>query len=365
MVEDTGSVVTVDGTIEPDELGVTITHEHTFTDFATPWFDRPDSAHDRRLAEQPIRMGNQWYVDRNHFGHRDNLLLDSLEEAVDEYNRFLEAGGDAVVDVTPKHIGEDPRRVRAVARRTGLTFIHGTAYYVRSGHPDYINDMTVEDLETEFVSDVRDGIDDTTVRAGVVGEIGLSGHLHEQEIKVLRAGARAARRTGAPLSIHPAGRTEHSQRDRTYPRSRWGLEILDIIEEEGLAPERVAMGHMDGTIYEDLDYQRELANRGAYLEYDLWGTEKYFQRWNDGYPSDTWRVEAIRELLDDGHGDRILFSHDIGSKSKRRAHGGHGYAHIPESVVPRLLANGVTREQIDAILVENPRDVLQFATPEE
>lgn len=363
MADDTGFVVTVNGRVDPDSLGVTITHEHTFTDLATPWFEDPDSAYERSIAHDPVKIEDLWYIEKNHFNHEDNLRLESFDEAVEELGHFYRAGGDTVVDVTPKNLGEDPQRVRAVARETGLQFVHGTAYYVRSAHPDRVDETSLDDLTEEFVSDVRDGIGDTRVRAGVIGEIGLSGHIHDQEEKVLRAGTRAALRTGAPLSIHPPGRTDESQRDRTYPRSRWGLEVLDIIEDEGLEPDRVAMGHMDGTIYEDLTYHHELADRGAYVEYDLWGTEKYLPRWNDSYPSDTWRVDAVRELLDAGHGSKVLFSHDIGSKSKRRCHGGHGYAHVLESVVPRLLANGVSEEQIDQILIDNPKRMLTFEEP--
>lgn len=365
MPSDQGKVVTVDGQIDPDELGTTLIHEHTFSDLATAWFDRPGSAFEQAIAEEPVSLENRWYVDQHHFGHEDNLRLSSFDEAVEEMGYFHRAGGNAVVDVTPKNVGDDPEKVRGVSRETGLHFVHGTAYYVRSGHPDYLDDMTEDEIEDEFVSDVTEGIDDTTVRAGVIGEIGLSGHLHEKELEVLQAAGRAAVRTGAPVSIHPAGRTEHSQRDRTYPRSRWGLEIVDVLEEEGLAPDRIIMGHMDGTIYEDLEYQFELADRGVYVAYDLWGTEKYLSRWNDGYPSDTWRVESTLEHVENGNLDRLVFSHDIGSKSKRRTYGGHGYAHIPENVVPRLLANGLSRDEVETILVENPKRVLPFDEPRE
>lgn len=362
-MSDAGTVVTVDGPIDPETLGTTLAHEHTFTDLATPWFEPPDSAYERKLAKEPMRMDRRWYVDTHHFEHEDNLRLDSLSEAVEEFGAYHRAGGDAVVDVTPKNVGEDPERVRAVARETGLHFVHGTAYYVRTAHPEHVDETSPDELEAEFVADVTEGIDGTRVRAGVIGEIGLSGQIHETEETILRAAARAARRTGAPLSIHPPGRTPESQRDRTYPRSRWGLEVLDIVEDEGLAPDRVAMGHMDGTIYEDLDYQHRLADRGAYVEYDLWGTEKYLERWNDGYPSDHWRVDAVRELIEAGHGDRLLFSHDIGSKSKRRTHGGHGYAHLLETVLPRLERTGVARETLDRIMVANPRRLLTFDEP--
>lgn len=364
MSDDAGAVVTVDGPIDPDDLGVTVTHEHTFLDLEEAWYDEPDSAYERSLAREPVSLENLWYVRRNPQQHLDNVRLGSLSEAVEEVSQFRRGGGDAVVDVTPKNTGGDPERVRAVARETGVTYVHGTAFYTRPAHPDRIDDMTVDEIADEFVDDVAEGIDDTTVRAGVIGEIGVSGHIHEQEETVLRAGARAARRCGAPLNVHPPGRTPHSQRDRTYPPSRWGLEILDVVEEEGLAPERVVMSHMDRTTYMDVDYQKELADRGAYLEYDLWGTELYFEQWNDSYPSDTRRLDAVLELLDAGQGSRLLFSHDVCYKIQRRRYGGYGYAHVPENVVPMLRSRGVSQERIDDVLVENPRRVLTFDEPE-
>jgi phosphotriesterase-related protein len=225
--------------------------------------------------------------------------------------------------------------------------------------------MGIDDITSEFISDVRNGIDETRVRAGMIGEIGLSGHIHPDEEKVLRAGARAAIRTGAPLSIHPPGRTPHSQKDRTYPSSRWGLEILDIIEEEGLPPERVVICHMDRTLYEDIEYQKALAERGAYVEYDLWGKQNYYNDYNDGYPSDPDRVDNVVELIESGYVSQLLFSHDIAYKMWRRNYGGFGYAHILENVVPMLEHASVSMEQIRTIIEHNPQRMLTFSDPVE
>jgi phosphotriesterase-related protein len=360
MSSEAGRIVTVEGTIAPEELGVTLPHEHAFTSGVEAWFTLPESGYEARIAREPVSMENLWYVRRHPMQHKDNMRLDSLEEAIDEVSRYHRAGGEAIVDLTPKHLGGDPRRVRAVGRETGVTFIQGTAYYTREAHPDRIENMTVEKLTQEFVSDVEDGIDDTDVRAGIVGEIGLSGHIHDREETVLRAAARAARQTGAPLSVHPPGRTPESQRDRTYPTSRWGLDVLDIVEEEGLNPERVVMSHMDRTLYEDLDYQRELAERGAYVEYDLWGTEFYHEEFDDGYPSDAQRLDAVSALIDDGYAENLLFSHDVCIKIQRTKYGGFGYAHLLENVVPMLISGGLDRETVESIIVDNPRELLTF-----
>jgi len=365
---DTGSVITVDGPIDPKEVGITSSHEHLFIDAVDAWFDPPESAHERAVASEPIQLDNLWYVRRHPMGHEDNLRLDSMAEAIDELSYFMRNGGDTVVDVTPKNLGCDPQRVRGIARETGLNVVHGTAYYTQPAHPERFSSLDpaelTERLEAEFVSDVREGIGDTDVRAGIVGEIGLSDRIYPDEEAVLRAGARAARRTGASLTVHPPGRTKRSQKGRTKPTSRWGLDVLDIVEEEGLAPERVVVDHMDRTMFEDLDYQRELAERGAYLEYDLWGMDAYLEAHDDAYPSDSWRLDSVTELIEDGYASNLLFAHDVYLKMQRRAYGGFGYGHVLENVVPMLRARGVEQSTIDRILVDNPQEMLTFVEPE-
>lgn len=367
MSDDTGTVVTVDGRIEPDELGVTLPHEHTFIDLVEAWFDLPSSAVDRRIAREPVALENLRHVRRNPLDNKDNGRLESFEEAVEEFSRFANAGGTTVVDVTPKNTGGDPERVRAVGRATGLQFVHGTSYYTRSAHPRRVDDATVEELAAEFASDVREGIGDTDVRAGLIGEIGLSNRIHEDEEKVLRAGAQAALRTGAPVNVHPPGRRPEAHQDYTYPSSRWALDVLDIFAEEGLPADRVVMSHMDRTRFEldpdSLEYQRAVADRGAYLEYDLWGLDLFQEKYGNGWPSDPERLDAVTELIDDGYLSNLLFSHDVCMKVQRTRYGGFGYAHLLENVVPMLRERGVSRDQLDTVLVENPERVLRFAEP--
>jgi phosphotriesterase-related protein len=364
MPRDSGHVVTTEGTLEPDSLGLTLPHEHVFIDFTTAETPLPSSGVERRIAREPVSMDNLWYVRRNPMRHEDNRRLTDPEAARRELRRFVHAGGRTLVDVTPKDVGGDPRRVRGIAHELGLHCVHGTAIYIESFHPDRVARLSVDDLRAEFVSDVRSGIGETDIRAGVIGEIGLSSHIHDDEERVLRGAARAASETGAPLAVHPPGRTPHSQRGRTYPSSRWGLEILDIVEEEGLPPDRVALCHMDRTIYEDLTYQRRLADRGAYLEYDLWGHELHLSRYDDAYMADTQRLDFTTMLIADGYEDQLLFSHDVCNKVQYTAYGGHGYAHIPRNVRSMLQGRGIDPSIIETICVQNPQAWLTFASPQ-
>jgi phosphotriesterase-related protein len=363
MSEDTGHAVTVDGRVEPSELGLTLPHEHMVCDFADALYTPPDSAYEKSIANEPLSLDNLWFVQQNPLGHKDNYVLDSFEDAVSEVGYFHQVGGDTIVDVTPKNVGGDPDFVRAVARESGVNFVHGTAHYMESIHPPYVADATIDELEDEFVSDVTEGIGSTDVRAGIVGEIGLSGRIEEDEEKVLRAGARAAAKTGASLTIHPPGRTDYSRKGGEYPTARWGLEILDIVEEEGLPPERVIICHMDRSLEADISYQKKVADRGAYIEYDLWGLDGYLPHIEDGFPSDHWRVDAVDELIDDGYAANLLLSHDAGAKSRLRKYGGPGLSYLFDSILPRLETRGASKETLEQITIENPQDMLTFDSP--
>ncbi|WP_436935699.1 phosphotriesterase family protein [Halovenus marina] len=368
MSDDTGQVVTVTGQIEPDDVGVTLPHEHLFIDLVETWFEPPESVCDRKTARESLSLENYRYVRQNQLSIKDNARLESYDEACAEIERFASLGGGTVVDVTPKNVGGDPRRVRRVSRQTGVNVVHGTAFYTKPAHPARVSESSVDELADEFVSDVREGIGDTDVRAGIIGELGVSEGIQPDEQKVLRAGARAALRTGAPVTIHPTGRGSVWNKDQTYPSSRWGLDILDILENEGLDPSRVIMGHMDRDRYElkpeSLTYQRELADRGAFVEYDLWGNEKYYTAHYDKKPSDPARIEAASELVDDGYADSLLFSHDVAFKDQLTKYGGFGYGHILENIVPMLREAGISRETIDTILEDNPGDALEFVESE-
>jgi phosphotriesterase-related protein len=357
---DAGSVITVEGPVAPETLGVTLPHEHIFSSWSAGKFEPPDSAYERKLAREPISLENLWYVRRNPTQHRANLRMESFEDAVAEVGHYYRAGGDTIVDVTPKGTASDPARVRGVARETGITAVHGTAYYTRDAHPDRIDDTSVGELADEFVSDVRDGIGDTDVRAGILGEIGTSGAIHEQEEKVLRAGARASLRTGVPVSVHPP-----SDRDPEWPPSRRGLQILDIFEDEGLPLDRAVICHMDQSKWLGgaLEYQRQILDRGAYVEFDLFGHELYFPDAEDAQPSDVDRAGYVAELVAEGYTDQLLVSHDVFLKHLLRRYGGHGYAHILTNVLPMFEGAGVPDDAVARILTDNPQRMLTVAEP--
>ncbi len=122
------------------------------------------------------------------------------------------------------------------------------------------------------------------------------------------------------------------------------------------------MAHLDRTISKDADLL-EFAKYGTYLEYDLFGIEiSYYQIVPEiDFPSDAQRIEKASLLISEGYGERVLFAHDIHTSHRLTKYGGHGFAHIFDQVVPKMLSNGISQDAIDKILISNPKRWLTFA----
>lgn len=347
----TGMAQTVLGPVEPATLGPTSTHEHLLIDFIC-MFTPPSEASEKHKAYQPVALENLGWVSYNPFRNHDNLLLLDIETAISEAMLFKRAGGGTIVDATTIGIGRDPKALAGIARATGLNVVMGAGYYVDAVHPEDMNDKTEADVAQEIVAEITTGVDGTGIKAGIIGEIGCSWPLTDNERKVLMGAARAQRETGAPILVHP-GRNEAAP-----------FEVLDILGEAGAAIDRVVMSHIDRTI-QDEGLLLEFARRGCYLEYDLFGWEtSYYPLSPIDMLSDAQRIDYVKLLVDEGYGSRVVLAHDIFSKHKLTRYGGHGYGHILENIVPRLHEKGLTEDQVDALIVENPAGILTFVEGE-
>jgi phosphotriesterase-related protein len=355
-------VTTVLGPVAADELGITTTHEHLLVDVRDAYWRLPEDRALQEFALQPVELENLYLLRRNFVSNRDNLVLDDLDLAVAELAKFRELGGSTLVEVSLPDIGRDPLALAEISRRTGVNVVAGCGHYVHLAHPDGLAEEPVEAVAERIERELVEGIDGTGVRAGVIGEIGTSHPLHPDEEKVLRAAARVQARTGIALTVH------------LHPPSRAALEVVDILDDEGANLERVvlghadiALGHLDTTREAVLRYHVELARRGCFVEYDTCGFPDaympdvgfYNPFW---FPSDRDRAEAIARLFDAGFGDRVLIAQDVCHKFHLTRYGGYGYGHILRSFVTSLRDFGLGDDEIDTLLVRNPRRMLVPAT---
>jgi len=349
-----GKAQTVLGLIEPDELGITLPHEHILVD-GRMYFMEPTSAGDKKRAYDPIRLDNLGWVLHHQYNCYDNLVINDEDLAIKELMSLVKAGGQTLVDMTPQSLGRDPEALLRVSRTTGLNIIMGTAYYSEASYSkNGMAERSDEALAEEFVKDIFEGSGFFKVRAGVIGELGCTWPLKDNERKVLVAGAIAQQKTGAAINIHP-GRNEKSP-----------LEIIDILRDAGADLSRTVISHMDRCSYK-LENRLKMLEAGCYVEYDIFGFTGHYPAevavGEEHLPdvlNDTQRIRQIMELIEMGWLNKILISHDIGFKFRLQAYGGAGYAHILNHIVPLMKVYGMTDEQIRTLIIDNPKELFVF-----
>ena len=346
-----GKVQTVLGAIDANDLGITLPHEHLLCD-ASFTFIEPGMVSQKALAYAPISIENLEWLKRNQIKSLDNLRLLDEELAIAELNRFKKEGGGTVVDMGNIGLGRDPAGLARISRATGVNIIMGAGYYVGSSHPPELAGKTEDDIADEIVHDITVGVGDTEIKAGVLGEIGCSYPLKDTEVKVLGAVARAQEMTGAPVNIHPGG-------SQTSP-----IEIVELLRDDGGDIDRTVMSHVGNRHGNDVDLTLELAGTGCFIEYDSFGNAQNPIKLPNKimYGLSDWeRLGCIKHLIDHGYLHQILISHDVFNKTDLRHYGGFGYDHILTTVVPLMRMRGITDEQIEVILVKNPKHMFQFA----
>ena len=305
-------VMTVSGPIPPERIGFTLPHEHT-----------------------GIYL---WHIEKRW----DYWELTPDEETlIEELRDFRRRGGGTLVDLTLDGVGRDPHRLRRLASATGLNIVMGTGWYRGAHYPAeaLIDRRSVDDLADAIEAEFEDGVADTGIRPGIIGEIGTDKPwVSALEERVHRAVARAARETGMAISTHGV-------------MSPVGQAQLSICEEEGVDPARVVIGHADS--YQVLDHYLAILERGANLEFDFIG-----HRFQTEEAEEPRLVELIVELLERGWGGQLLLSQDVCHNSQLKANGGFGYVYLHQHFLPTLRTAAVGEGEIRAMTIDNPARIL-------
>lgn len=344
-----GKILTVTGPIDPSQLGSTLMHEHIFIDFQNPVTRAAISrATDLRVHLSMVRLESLHDIRYRGVPNRDNLYLDDMRESIAEVMEFKQRGGGAIVDVSSIGLGRDPNALAQVSRATGLHVVMGAGWYQKQFHPADMDRRTVEQLTDVIVRDVTIGAEGTGVRSGIIGEVGVDGDpLTENELKSVRAAARASRITGAAVTFHRGGVGEEKFR------------VLDAMAAEGADLRRVVMGHSNN-IAIDLPFMKRLLDRGVFIQFDTLGRPRTAL----GGVDDFKVARGIAELVKAGYADRITLSHDVCNKIHQKAYGGFGFSYISDHFLPALRDLGVSDADIQKMMVDNPRRVLTFVAPQ-
>lgn len=301
---------TVLGDIDPTDLGVCYPHEHV-------------------LCSPPPDVADR------------DLEMDSEAAAIQELTWFKQAGGHALVDMTPADYGRNAPGMKRVSEATGIHIIATTGLHKDKYSARMVKDKSIEELADHFARDVMEGVDGTDIKAGVIKAASSLNTITPNEEKVFRAAAKAHHMTGAAISTHTEAGT-------------MGLEQIQLLTAEGADPQHIIIGHIDRKL--EWDYHLAMLKTGVTLSYDQISKEKYVP--------DSQRVEFILRLVKEGFGKQIVLGGDLARKSYWPSYGtggGPGLTYILWRFIPWLRSEGLSEDAIQDLLVNNPARVLALS----
>ena len=346
----TRQVMSVTGPVDVADLGVVMPHEHLIGNARTQW-SYPENLEDLERYTQRYTAELHGEVQLEPFSYRDAMQQLDLDVARTELDSYLGAGGSTVVDLGIPGFGRDPAALRALAELTGATVIMGCGEYVEHSHSPYVKHSPAEVVRDVLLDEIENGVGNTGVKPGIIGEIGTGNPPTEEEWKVVRGSAMAQMESGLALNLH-----------RTiFPDPTATLPLVDAVLAMGVDPRKLIVSHCDER--PESEFAFELARRGCWVELDTFGMEQWAvsARRGDSYPQRSFdhdRIELLVQLLDAGYGDRVLISHDIAMKPQFTHYGGWGLRHLLRGIRPQLEARGVTEEVFTQLTVHNPAAAL-------
>jgi phosphotriesterase-related protein len=322
---DNQTVQTVRGPVNLSELGRVLVHEHVF------------------VLNEEIRQNYEAGWDEE----------EQVAGAVAKLSALAGRGIATIADPTVVGIGRNIPRVQRIAAQTSINIVVATGLYTYNDVPLYFRYRTSDsgtngqDPMTDlFVADLTEGIAGTGVRAAFLKCCIEDEGLRPGVERVLRAVARAHVLTGAPVMVH------------THPASRSGLVALRVLGEEGVDPARVQLAHCGDS--DDVDHLAELADTGCLLGMDRFGLDILL-------PFEQ-RVATVAALAGRGYAGSMVLSHDASCHidwfppelPPVLAPNWH-FTHLLDDVLPALRERGVSEDQIETMLVANPRRFFKSA----
>jgi phosphotriesterase-related protein len=313
----------ITGLIDTNELGRTLMHEHVL------------------ICDWSVRIAYKEWFD-----------CDELTRmAIREFHLAKEAGFNTVVDCTPINLGRDVNILEKVASGAEIQIVASTGFYCQE-EPWMIGKPESE-LVKIMVSDIEKGMQGTGIKAGIIkvatdDTLGFT----ENNIKVLRAAAKAHLATGVPITTH------------SNAKQHTGLKQQDIFEEEGVNLKNVVIGHVGDS--NDISFLEKVLGRGSFIGMDRFG-DNNFNPLAD-------RINTLYEMIKLGHANSIILSQDsdvfidFGANTweikrqmtpENRSPEDRDLRYIDRLVLPELRNRGIAQEQIDTILVNNPKRVFE------
>ena len=239
-------------------------------------------------------------------------------------------GIGCIVDGGLPEMGRDINFLRRLSVASGMPIVAGAGFYAQPFYPKEIATMSEALVAAALVAQVE------AEPVGVFGEIGSWDDMTRDERKVVRAVGKAHLATNLPIFTH------------TGIPGKAALEQLDILEDAGVDPARVAIGHLGNLVDRTVQVHKAVCRRGAFVGFD-----------RQGGAGDAQQVPLVMALLEAGFVNQLLFSSDLANPNQlKRNNPDLGYAKTLTVFVPKLKAAGASDEVLRQIMVDNPRRFL-------
>ncbi len=300
-------IQTVLGPLAPEQMGVTMCHEHLAVNLSTVREDADSVFSDSALIRNEVELAKK-------------------------------EGVATFIEVSCNDMGRDAAALVRLSRACGVNIVCATGFYLDVYHPDWVRSGSVEEIQAVFEKELKEGIGDTGVKAGVIGEIaGEADHLTQSEQKVFTAAARAGASCGCAVTTH-------------CQMGRMGIEQSALLQKNGMNPAKIVLGHMD--LANDMGYYRQVLSQGVNIGFDTCGKTAYLE--------DAVRADNLCRLLDEGYAAQIMLSQDVSRKSYLTAAGKYGYLAVMRKMVPLLRTRGVPQQLLDQMLIQNPARIFNM-----
>jgi phosphotriesterase-related protein len=196
--------------------------------------------------------------------------------------------------------------------------------------PEYAFHISADSLASIWIREFEKGIEDTGIRPGFIKiSVDTPSILSEIDEKIVLAAIKTHRKTGLTIVSHtgPDG--------PAYAQLR-------ILEERGIEPSAWVWTHAQEGSLEGIVKAAEI---GAWISIDNVNIEELQDN-----------ISRIIYMKSAGVLNRLLISHDAGwydpDEPDREI---YGYTDIFTDLIPALIEKGFSRQDIDHLLIENPK----------
>jgi len=248
-------------------------------------------------------------------------IMHNVDLMSEEVAKVKAAGVACIVDGGHADMGRNIDFLRQVSMKSGVPIVASGGFYSQPFYPKEISTMSEEQILKSLIKQADDDV------LGAYGEIGSWDEITADERKVFRAVGKAQVATNIPIFTH------------TGIPGKSALEQLDILEDAGVKPDRIVIGHLGNLVDNNVYVHKAICRRGAFVGFD-----------RQGGNNDAQQVPMVMALIEAGFADHLMFSSDASS----------GYSKTMTVFLPKLKAAGANDDVLHRIMVDNTRRFLAF-----